>query len=311
VHTVFFGTPELAVPSLEAVAARHDVAAVVCQPDRPQGRSDKPVPPPTKQWAAAHGIPVVQPTVLNDGAFEAWLRRQDPYTCVLVAYGRLLKQPILDVPEHGFINMHPSLLPRHRGPSPIQTAIRCGDEITGVTIMRLDAGMDTGDILLQETTPMLPDDTSASLSDRLGRFGAPLLVQALRLIESGQAVFTPQDHAQATVTRRYEKADGQIRWNASARAIHNLVRAAIPWPVAHCLFEHAVCRIHKTEPLDETTEAAPGAVVRVERDRVIVATGQGVLGILEIQMPGKRAMMTAEFLRGHHIAPGDRFEDIA
>lgn len=310
-RVVFFGTPELAVPALAAVASRHDVQAVVCQPDRPQGRSKTPVPPPTKAWAVEHGLPVVQPAKLNDGAFETWLRQQHPDACPLVAYGRILKQPILDVPPQGFINMHPSLLPHHRGPSPIQTALLEGDTMTGISIMRLDAGTDTGDILLQEPVAIAPDDTTASLSDRLAVRGAELLVRGLDLIASGEAAFTPQDHAKATVTGLFEKADGRIQWTAPATRIHNLVRAAYPWPVAHCLLGGEVCRIHRTEVDAETVTEAPGVVVAVERDRVWVATGQGRLAILVFQAPGKRALPMAEYLRGHALQPGDRFESIA
>jgi len=227
----------------------------------------------------------------------------------LAAYGRILKQPLLDVPQHGFINIHPSLLPRYRGPSPIQTAIRNGDALTGVTIMRLDAGTDTGDVLLQQEVEIGPDDTSESLSQRLGEVGAGLLVQALDLIDTGQAVFTPQNNAAATFTRMYEKEDGQIRWNMPARAIHNLVRAAVPWPVAHCRFKGAVCRIYNTGVVDESG-ASPGTVTAVEKDRVLVATGEGQLAILVFQMPGKRVMTMAEFLRGQKVLPGDRFEDL-
>lgn len=309
-RAVFFGTPDLAVPALAAVAARHDVTAVVCRPDRPHGRSKKPVPPSTKVWAAEHGIPVTQPTKLNDGTFEAWLKEQAPEVCPLAAYGRILKQPILDVPVYGFINVHPSLLPRHRGPSPIHTAILEGDEVTGVSIMRLDAGMDTGDILLQEEAPIAPDDTTASLSERLAKLGAELLVQGLELIASGRAEFRPQDHARATVTKQFEKADGRIQWAEPAARIHNLVRAAFPWPVAHCLHSGEVCRIHKTEVVHEAADATPGAVVRVEKDRVQVATGDGLLAILVFQAPGKRAMSMADFLLGRAIRVGDRFESI-
>lgn len=308
---VFFGTPEIAIPTLAAVAERYGVLAVVCQPDRPQGRSSKPVPCPAKQWAVQHGIPVMQPTVLNDGTFEQWLRSQEPDLCVLAAYGRILKQPILDVPTHGFLNMHPSLLPRHRGPSPIQTAILCGDETTGISIMRLDAGTDTGDILMQETAAIAPDDTTASLSERLAVLGASVLLRGIERIENGQAVYTPQDHALATVSRMFEKRDGRIRWEAPAREIHNLVRASIPWPVAHTQFHGEVFRICRTAVVDEPAEAEPGVVVCSERDRVVVAAGEGRLAIVEIQPPGKRVMAVGEFLRGHAIALGERFEGIS
>jgi len=310
VRLVFFGTPVLAVPSIEAVATRHDLAALVCQPDRPQRRSKKPAAPPTKTWALDHGVPVTQPAKLNDGTFEAWLKDQRPEVCVLVAYGRILKQPILDVPPHGFLNIHPSLLPRHRGTAPIQTAILQGDDVTGVTLMRLDAGMDTGDVLLQEEMPIEPEDTTASLSTRLAVLGAELLLQGLDLIVSGEAVFKPQDDAGVTMTTLLEKSDGQIRWAAPARDIHNLVRAAIPWPIAHCRLQGDVCRIHKTEVVDEPPAAPPGTVTRVEGGRIFVAAGKGTLAILMLQAPGKRAMATRDFLNGRPIHAGDRFEDL-
>lgn len=308
---IFFGTPEIAVPSLDAVACAHEVLAVVCQPDKPQGRSDKLVAPPAKQWAEAHGIPCVQPVKLNDGTFEAWLRAQTPELCVLVAYGRILKQPLLDVPPHGFLNMHPSLLPRHRGPSPIQTAILRGDETTGISIMRLDAGMDTGPLLLQEPHPVEPDDTTLSLTRRLADAGAAALVRALTLVAEGRAVYRPQSGKGVTVTRTYSKEDGRIRWAAPARDIHNLVRAAVPWPVAHCAYKGAVCRLLKTAVIaDSVPGAVPGTVTSVGKDRVTVAAGEGQVAILEFQAPGKRAMPMGDYLRGHSMSAGERFEDL-
>ncbi|NIA13194.1 MAG: methionyl-tRNA formyltransferase [Nitrospiraceae bacterium] len=309
-RTVFFGTPELAVAPLAAVASCHEVTALVCQPDRPKGRGKKLVAPPTKVWAEEHGIPVVQPTKLNDGTFEAWLRDQRPDVCTLAAYGRVLKQPILDVPTHGFLNVHPSLLPRHRGTSPIQTAILQGDEVTGVSIMRLDAGMDTGDVILQETLPIADDDTTATLSEKLSALGARMLVDAMRAVEDGTATFTPQDDALATHTRLLAKGDGDIHWDAPARTIHNLVRAAFPWPVARCVLGGESFRLHRTDVIDESADTAPGTVTAVGRDGVHVATGDGQLAILVIQAPGKRAMDIADFLNGHAIACGDRFESV-
>ncbi|MBX7254965.1 MAG: methionyl-tRNA formyltransferase [Candidatus Hydrogenedentes bacterium] len=309
-RTVFFGTPQLAVPSLAAVARRHEVAAVVCQPDRPQGRSGKPVPPPTKVWAEEHGIPVVQPSKLNDGEFEAWLRAQNPGLCVLAAYGRMLKQAILDVPPHGFLNMHPSLLPLYRGPSPIQSAILNGDTETGVTIMRITLEMDSGDILSQERVSILPEDNSESLTDRLAELGGEMLAEGVSLVEGGQAIFTPQDHARATYCRLFEKRDGRIDWAKPAAALHNLVRAANPWPGAQCLFRGEVCRIHQSLPVRCDTAAAPGTVVQVEKDRAVVATGEGGLAVLVFQAPGKRALPMQDYLRGHAIDVGERFESI-
>ncbi|MDX9975022.1 MAG: methionyl-tRNA formyltransferase [FCB group bacterium] len=311
-RTVFFGTPELAVPTLAAVAERHEVTAVVCQPDKPQGRGKKVVPPPTKAWALEHGIPVHQPVKLNDGTFEAWLREQAPDICVLAAYGRILKQPILDVPRFGFVNMHPSLLPRHRGPSPVRGALLEGDSVTGVTIMRLDAGTDTGDIVLQEEVPIEPDDNAIRLTDRLAAFGGQLMVKALAQIASGEALYAPQDESRATHTRMLNKADGRICWDRPAHEIHNLVRAAVPWPAAQTRLENEVVQIHRTQVVDDNdAPASPGTIVRVERDRVVVATGQGALAVLEIQSPGKRVMPMGDYLRGHALHVGERFEEIS
>ncbi len=309
-RVVFFGTPALAVPSAEAVAARHEVAAVVCQPDRPQGRSNRPVPPPVKCWALERGVPVYQPEKIHDGTFEAWLRAQAPELCAITAYGRLLKQPIIDIPTKGWLNMHPSLLPRHRGPSPIQTALLEGDEVTGVTIIRLTLEMDSGDILLQKSTPIGADENAEDLTERLARMGAELLAEGVDRVEAGTAEFVPQDPEKATYCTMFEKEHGRIRWGHSAQQIHNQVRACLPWPVAHCLYQGEVCRIHKSMVVDQFSDAAPGTVLSVEKDRVLVGTGDGQLAIMQFQPPGKRVMTMADFLRGHPMQAGERFEEI-
>ena len=303
-RTVFLGTPELAVPSLAAVAARHTVTAVVCQPDRPQGRSARLVAPPVKEWALAHGIPVHQPARLNDGCFEAWLRDQAPDVGTLAAYGRLLKQPILDVPRLGWLNMHPSLLPRWRGPSPIQAALLHGDTRTGVTIMRIGMEMDAGDIMMQEATAIAPSENCAELSARLAELGASVLVRALDAVASGTAAYVAQDSAAVTYSKLLDKRDGYIRWARPAAALHNLVRACNPWPAAQCVFRGQACKVLRTEVV-AGAEAAPGAVVHVDKESVHVATGSGCLSLLVFQAPGKRAMPMAEFLRGNHIEPGE------
>ena len=306
---VFFGTPALAVPSLEALVAEHDVAAVVCQPDRPAGRNKRPTSPPTKIWADEHGIEVQQPKKLNDGTFEAWLRDVGPEVCVLVAYGRILKQSILDVSPKGFLNVHPSLLPKHRGPSPIQTAVLQGDAESGVTIMKLDAGRDPGDALLQRAIPIGPDDTTESLSERLAQLGAELILEAVKQVETGSAVFIKQDHSLATYTRMFEKDDGVIHWHMRASDIRNLVRAAIPWPVAHCRLDGETIRVHQAQVLDLPLTAPPGAVIRATKNELVVATGEKALAIEVLQAPGKKAMPVGDFLRGNPIEEGARFED--
>jgi methionyl-tRNA formyltransferase len=308
VRIVFFGTPELAVPSLDAVAGRHTVTAVVCQPDKAQGRSKKLVPPPVKVRALELGIPVHQPAKLNDGAFEAWLRAQAPELCVLVAYGRILKQPILDVPRHGFLNLHPSLLPKFRGPSPIQAALLAGDAETGVTIMRIEAETDAGAILLQRRHAIEDEDTTETLTGRLGRFGAELLVEAIDRVARGEATYVPQDSSRATHCRLIAKEDAKIDWRLSAREIHNRVRAFVPWPVAYATLHGEILRIFGARALPGSTPRPPGAIVDVTKDALVVATGSGLLAIDRVQVPGKRPMTTAEFLRGHPAVPGETFE---
>lgn len=307
---VFFGTPALAVPTLAAVASRHDVAAVVTQPDRPRGRSGKPEAPEVKVWALDRGLPVHQPETLHDGAFAAWLRDQQPELCVLAAYGRLLKQPVLDVPPQGWLNMHPSLLPRWRGPSPIQTALLAGDETTGATVMRVVLEMDAGDLVVQEATPIGPDETAGELSERLAQLGAALMLRAIDLTTRGCAPAIPQDPDRVTFSTLFKKEDGRIDWQASARDIHNRVRACNPWPMAHCLFRGQFCRIHRTQLVDTTASGAPGVVIDVKKDRVIVAAGTGALAVLRIQLAGKKALDMDAFLRGCAVAPGERFEEV-
>ena len=307
---IFFGTPELALPSLSALAERHDVAGVVCQPDRPAGRSKKPVAPPVKKWSDEHGIDTTQPHKLNDGAFEAWLRAREPEVCALVAYGRLLKQPILDVPRFGFLNMHPSLLPKYRGPSPIQSAVLAGETLTGVTIMQIDAGMDSGDILMQKTLPIDQQDTAGSLSDKLATLGAEMMCVALESVASGNATYTPQEDTEATFTKMFKKEDGRIRWADSAVQIQNLVRAANPWPIAHCGFREKILRIHEARTVSGTATMSPGGIEQIASDGIVVATGEGRLALDVLQFPGKRALPVAEFMRGHRLTKDDRLEDI-
>lgn len=306
---VYFGTPALAVPTLATLAPVHEVAAVVTQPDRPRGRSGKPEPPEVKVWAHAHGLAVHQPEKLHDGAFEAWLREMRPELCVVAAYGRLLRQPVLDVPTHGWLNLHPSLLPRWRGPSPIQTALMEGDRVTGITIMRMVLEMDAGDIVLQERTPIEQDETAGELTERLAEMGAHTMMKAVAMVERGAAPSIPQDPAQVTVSVLFEKERGRIRWSDPAAHIHDQVRACNPWPMAQCVFRGQMCRILKTQALEGNQEAAPGTVLEIQKDRIIVATGRGRIAILRLQLPGKKALDTDAFLLGARVSPDERFED--
>ena len=306
---VYFGTPPLAVPTLAALASKHEVAAVVTQPDRPRGRSGRPEPPEVKVWAVSHGLEVHQPEKVHDGSFEAWLRERRPELCVVAAYGRLLKQPVLDIPPQGWFNLHPSLLPRWRGPSPIQTALLEGDTVTGVTIMRMVLEMDAGDIVLQEQTPIGPEETAGELTERLADMGAAAMMKAVDLLEGDALCPVPQDPNRVTVSTLFEKERGRIRWAGSAQQIHNQVRACNPWPAAQCLFRGQVCRILGTEPVDASAGAAPGVIIEVCKNRMIAATGKGLLSVLRLQLPGKKPLDTDAFLRGTPVQTGERFED--
>lgn len=309
-RTVFFGTPELAVPIVDAVHARHAVSAVVCQPDRPKGRSGRPSPPPVKVWAQERGIPVLQPETPNTEAFVQALRDLRPDMCVVAAYGRLVKQVLLDIPPLGWLNVHPSLLPRWRGPSPIQTSILEGDKETGVTIMRMTLEMDSGDLLEQRRTPIFPEETAENLTGRLAVMAAEMMPGQMDRVLDGTAVFTPQDPGRVTYCKMFRKNHGFIRWGGPAGRIHNRVRACVPWPAAQTLYNGQVCKILATRPEDGEAGAAPGTVVAAAADALRVATGDGILAILRFQAPGKKPLNMADFLRGHPIRPGERFEDI-
>lgn len=304
-HVIFFGTPAEAVPVAAAVAkSHHALIAVVCQPDKPAGRGKKNVAPPIKVWADEHGIPVHQPAKLNDGTFEDWLKDHAPDCCAVAAYGRILKAPILAVPSHGYLNVHPSLLPKYRGPSPIQTTLLNGDKVTGVTIMAMDEGMDTGPILLQEELPVDAQDNACTLSEKLFGRGAEMLIKGLDLVEAEHAHFTPQDEALASYTRMFEKDDGRIDWSQPAQDIHNRIRACNPWPIAFTQLTGESLRIHEAAVCHESYPEEPGTIVRIETDQIVVACGKEALAIRTLQAPGKRAMPADAFLRGRPLEPG-------
>lgn len=309
-RTVFLGTPALAVPTLAAVAAEHEVLAVVCQPDRPAGRSGKPVPPPTRVWAEAHGIPVHQPTKLNDGTFAAWLHALHPDLGIVFAYGRLLKAPILDIPPLGWLNVHPSLLPRWRGPSPIQSAILHGDATTGVSIMKVALEMDAGDILLQEPLDIAPDETAEALTDRVAPVGARMMLQAMAQLAAGTAHATPQDPNRVTHCTMLTKEHGYLQWTRSASALHNQIRGCVPWPAAQTILRGQPCKLLGSVRIEGTADAPPGTIVRLEKDVAVVATGEGLLGTTLIQAPGKKPLPMGDYARGARLEPGERFEDM-
>ncbi|MDD2440953.1 MAG: methionyl-tRNA formyltransferase [Eubacteriales bacterium] len=293
---VYMGTPDFAVPPLEALLARGDnVVAVVCQPDRPQGRHMALAAPPVKQRAVKAGIPVLQPEKLRDGTFEMALRAFSPDLVVTAAYGRILPPAILAVPAHGCLNIHASLLPAYRGAAPIQWSIVRGEKKTGVTIMLMDEGMDTGPILAQEAVPIPPDMNAGELSDQLSALGARMITEVIDSYLAGHITPRPQDPALAFAIPMLTREHGQIDWTRPARDVHNQIRGLYPWPGAYTVCQGKRLKIHRSA-LNEDADAvaaasglAPGTICLCSPRAISVACGSGVLDILEIQTEsGKR-----------------------
>jgi len=305
------GTPELAATILRSLLEGPDrVVGVFTRPDAPRGRGLAAAAPPVKQMAEELGIPVAQPERWKDGSATAALRDMAPDLVVVAAYGRILPQAALDVPVHGPINVHASLLPRWRGADPITRAILAGDRETGVTIMRMVREMDAGDVLWQRATPIAPDDTGATLEARLAELGAEALAEAIAGWRAGRLAATPQDPALVTMAPMISKDDGRIDWARPADEIARAVRAFDPWPGSFTTRAGALLKVWRAEPAgaaaaNPTGAASPGAVIAVERDAVAVATGNGVLRLLEVQAAGKRRMAAGEFARGARLAAGE------
>lgn len=310
---VFMGSPDFALPALlELIASAYEVVAVYTQPDRPAGRGRTLHPPAAKQLALAHGVPVFQPAKVSapDSADE--LVRLAPDLMITAAYGQILRQPVLDVPRRGVLNVHASLLPRHRGAAPVAAAILAGDEETGVTIMQTELALDTGPILAQRRVPISPHDTAGTLTDRLAEEGAGLLMEVLPAWLDGSLVPTPQDDSQATYARTLKKEAGQIDWALPAEHIWRQVRAVTPWPGAFTHLDGDILRLLDTWPLAADGDGAPpGTVVPCPPGAdapgdagFAVATGQGLLAVLRVQLAGRRALPAADFLRGQRALMG-------
>ena len=299
----FLGTPAFAVPSLDALErAGHAVLAVVAQPDRPAGRDREIREPATKAWARARRVPVLQPEKVRDGRLAAELSRLEPELLVVVAYGRILGPDLLRLAPHGAVNVHASLLPRHRGAAPVQWAIAAGDRETGVTVMQMDEGLDTGDVLLQRAAPVLPEDDADSLARRLSALGGEALVEALSLLEAGRVVPVPQDGARATLAPVLEKEHGRLDFALPAARLADRIRGFRPWPGAFTLLGGRVLKVHRAEAR-EGAGLAPGEA-RPDEAGLVVGCGEGALQLLEVQLEGKRRMLAADFLKGHPVAAG-------
>ena len=298
------GTPAFAVPSLEALIREHQVAGVFCQPDKPVGRhQNKLQPPPVKVCALGHDIPVCQPEKLRDGTALAILKELDPELIVVAAYGRILPDDILALPPSGCINVHSSLLPKYRGAAPINWAVINGDAETGVTIMHMASELDAGDIILQRSTPIGPEEDAETLYDRLAKLGGELVTESISLIEAGTAPRVPQDPEKATLAPMLSKALSPIDWTQSAQAIHNKIRGLLPWPAASTdVISGGIMKIYRSNLSTQTTTARPGAIVAANQQGIDIACGDGrLLRILELQPPGKKRMTAAAYLAGHPI----------
>lgn len=306
-RVVFLGTPDFAVPSLRKLPGHVALVGVVTQPDRPQGRGQRVVPPPVAQVARELGIPVLQPLKLKDPAFVDALRALRPDLIATVAYGKIIPPQILTLPPLGCINVHPSLLPKYRGASPIQAALASGEQVTGVTIMYQSEALDAGDIILQRRVPIAPDDTAQTLEARLAIEGAQALLEAALLIAEGKAPRRPQDGSQATYAGKLTKESGRIDWTQPASVIVNFIRAMEPWPSAYTWHRGKLLKISRARALEGGLGAPPGEIAEVRRaEGFVVATGQGGLLVTEVQPEGRRRMTADEFVRGTHLLVAEK-----
>lgn len=306
-RVVFMGTPEFAVPTLVSLHEFHQVVGVVTQPDRPAGRGRQLAASPVKQAALARGLPLFQSESLRPSEAVAQLATWCPDVIVVAAFGQILRAQVLALPPHGCLNVHASLLPRYRGAAPIPAAILAGEAVTGVTIMRMDAGMDTGPILAQAECPITADDTTASLTVRLAELGAQLLVETLPAWLAGTIQARPQDDSLATYCRPLKKADGHLDWSQPAERLDRQVRACDPWPGAYTVWQSQRLRVLRTRAWPEWHgEGQPGQVLALDAG-IGVVTGQGVLELLEVQLAGKKPMAGESFARGQRDLVGGLF----
>lgn len=299
-NLIFAGTPDFSVPALEAlVASRHRVVAVYTQPDRPAGRGQQVTMSAVKQCAIKHQLPVEQPPTLKDNTAVERLAQYSADLMIVVAYGLLLPKNVLDTPRMGCVNIHASLLPRWRGAAPIQRAIQAGDEESGVTIMQMDVGLDTGPMLLEHVTPINARETGETLHDRLSTLGAEAVLEAIEAIAAGKAAPREQPKEGATYAAKIRKEEALIDWSKSAIEIDRHVRAFNPWPIAETRWNGQQLRVWEALPTEKQTSAAPGTVITTSSDGIEVATGGGTLQLTRVQAAGRKAMPASDFLRAH------------
>ncbi len=308
---VFMGTPEIAAGVLESLigSGKHEITAVVTQTDKPKGRGHEMVAPPVKQLAVQHGIKVLQPEKASAPEFIETIREMEPEVICVAAYGKILKQALLDIPRYGCINVHASLLPKYRGAAPIQWAVINGEEKSGVTIMHMDAGLDTGDMIISKEIKLDAKETAGSLHDKMTEIGGPLLLEALDMIENGTAPRIPQEESEATYVSTMDKSFGKMDFNRSASELERLIRGLNPWPTAYTSIDGRLLKIWDGDVLDrelskEEKSVAAGTVVEVTPDLLVIRCKDSLLKINSLQIEGKKRMTTAEFLRGYKVNKG-------
>ena len=305
-------TGDFALPTFERLCeSEHDVVALITQPDRPQGRNKEIVPSRIKSAAIARGVRVDQPEDINAPEGLELVRTLDLDLLVTASYGQILSADLLAIPKMGGINLHGSILPSYRGAAPVARAIQHGEKETGVTVIRMTPRVDAGGMIAFARTPIDPDETAGELEDRLAALGAPLMEQAIASLIAGTATILPQDRSKATKAPKLHKEDGQIDWSRPAQVVHDLVRAMQPWPIASTVWHSTQIGkppvrliVHRTEFVEGN--GFPGVVLEAAGDRLVVASGEGAIRLVTLQIPGKKPMQAAEFLRGHHIFPDDR-----
>ena len=304
-RVIFMGTPDFATGTLEAVIeAGYDVVLAVTQPDKQKGRGKALQAPPVKACALAHGIEVYQPKKIREAECVEYLRGYQPDMIIVAAFGQILPKEILEMPRYGCVNVHASLLPNYRGAAPIQWAVINGDSVSGVTTMRMDEGLDTGDIIEKAEVILAEDETGGSLFDRLSKVGAELCVHTMQSIEAGTAVYTKQDESEATHVGMISKQMGNIDWSRPAREIERLIRGLNPWPSAYTLLHGKTLKIWRAAVEPGGDSQAAGMVISVTKKECKVQTGEGILSLLEVQLEGKKRMEIEAFLRGYKVTEG-------
>ncbi len=305
---VFMGTPDFAVPSLQRlIDDGHEIAAVYSQPDKPQGRHFELTPPPVKVLAQRHGVAVYQPETLKDAAAQAQLALLAPELIVVAAYGKLLPQAVLDIPPKGCINVHGSLLPKYRGAAPIQWAVINGEPVTGVTIMQMAQGLDTGDMLLQKETPIGENETAGELFERIAALGAEALSKTIAILDTLTPI--PQDDTLACWSPPLKKTDGEIDWSQDAKAIYARIRGVTPWPGAYTLFNGKRMKIHRAAVYSDVEDVKAGGMpgALLDDKRLIIGCGSGAIKLLEVQLEGAKRIAAADFIRGQRLTLGKLF----